>query len=245
MDSGEQVKHSEEAKMDVDGDVDVERDSTEHSPSDDIERISPGSSNVQRVELQSLPQNTKHAAKKRSALEPLHPSDISNVTSLPESESPANEANDMKIDTEDEGLVKQEGDKEDSTPKGSMNDRDEQDLRTNQEAKKYLAEQTHEVIIPSFAAWFDFACINDIEKKGLPEFFSGKNRSKTPQVYKEYRDFMINTYRLNPTEYLTVTACRRNLTGDVCAIIRVHAFLERWGLINYQVIQGGEFVSFL
>lgn len=46
---------------------------------------------------------------------------------------------------------------------------------------------------------------------------------------------MIDTYRLNPTEYLTSTACRRNLAGDVCAIMRVHAFLEQWGLINYQV----------
>ena len=32
-----------------------------------------------------------------------------------------------------------------------------------------------------------------------------------------------------------MTASRRNLAGDVCAIIRVHAFLEQWGLINYQV----------
>ena len=32
------------------------------------------------------------------------------------------------------------------------------------------------------------------------------------------------------------TACRRNLAGDVCAIMRVHAFLEQWGLINYQVL---------
>lgn len=46
---------------------------------------------------------------------------------------------------------------------------------------------------------------------------------------------MMNTYRLNPSEYLTVTACRRNLAGDVGAIMRVHAFLEQWGLINYQV----------
>lgn len=46
---------------------------------------------------------------------------------------------------------------------------------------------------------------------------------------------MINAYRFNPSEYLTVTACRRNLAGDVCAIVRVHAFLEQWGLINYQV----------
>lgn len=68
----------------------------------------------------------------------------------------------------------------------------------------------------------------------MPEFFSGRNRSKTPQVYKDYRDFMVNAYRLNPHEYLTVTACRRNLAGDVCAIVRVHSFLEQWGLINYQ-----------
>jgi hypothetical protein len=73
------------------------------------------------------------------------------------------------------------------------------------------------------------------ERKALPEFFNNRNRSKTPAVYRDYRDFMINTYRLNPSEYLTVTACRRNLAGDVCAIMRVHAFLEQWGLINYQV----------
>uniref|UniRef100_A0A8C4L6Y2 SWI/SNF related BAF chromatin remodeling complex subunit C2 n=1 Tax=Equus asinus TaxID=9793 RepID=A0A8C4L6Y2_EQUAS len=53
--------------------------------------------------------------------------------------------------------------------------------------------------------------------------------------YLAYRNFMIDTYRLNPQEYLTSTACRRNLAGDVCAIMRVHAFLEQWGLINYQV----------
>lgn len=110
---------------------------------------------------------------------------------------------------------------------------------------------------------------------------------------------MIDTYRLNPQEYLSSTSCRRNLTGDVCAVMRyneacwrllpavrfhlnllmfgtlqcvvdgllfkagfisrhipavfhgcgtkkriksealfvfrVHAFLEQWGLINYQV----------
>lgn len=33
--------------------------------------------------------------------------------------------------------------------------------------------------------------------------------------------------------HLTVTACRRNLAGDVCAILRLHAFLEDWGIINF------------
>jgi SWI/SNF related-matrix-associated actin-dependent regulator of chromatin subfamily C len=105
-----------------------------------------------------------------------------------------------------------------------------------QSARSHLVSQTHSIILPSYSAWFDMGDIHDIEKKALPEFFNNRNRSKTPAVYRDYRDFMINTYRLAPYEYLTVTACRRNLAGDVCAIMRVHAFLEQWGLINYQVL---------
>ncbi|TPX08466.1 uncharacterized protein E0L32_010083 [Thyridium curvatum] len=102
-------------------------------------------------------------------------------------------------------------------------------------AREHLISQTHAIVLPSYSTWFDMNAIHSIERKALPEFFNNRNRSKTPAVYKDYRDFMINTYRLNPVEYLTVTACRRNLAGDVCAIMRVHAFLEQWGLINYQV----------
>lgn len=102
-------------------------------------------------------------------------------------------------------------------------------------AKRYLASQTQEIIIPSYSTWFSFNAISPLERRSLPEFFNGRNRSKTPEIYKEYRDFMINTYRLNPSEYLTFTACRRNLAGDVCSIMRVHGFLEQWGLINYQI----------
>lgn len=105
----------------------------------------------------------------------------------------------------------------------------------DQIALQFMPVQQHEIIIPSYVAWFDIATIHSIETRGLPEFFNSKNKSKNPSIYKDYRNFMVNTYRLNPLEYLTVTACRRNMTGDVCAIIRVHAFLEQWGLINYQV----------
>jgi SWI/SNF related-matrix-associated actin-dependent regulator of chromatin subfamily C len=104
-----------------------------------------------------------------------------------------------------------------------------------QTARANLIAQNHAIILPSYSAWFDMHQIHNLERKALPEFFNNRNRSKTPAVYKDYRDFMVNTYRLNPSEYLTVTACRRNLAGDVCAIMRVHAFLEQWGLINYQV----------
>ena len=113
------------------------------------------------------------------------------------------------------------------------------DLKDPKEEKddneENVTEQTHHIVVPSYSAWFDYNGIHAIEKRALPEFFNGKNKSKSPEVYLSYRNFMIDTYRLNPTEYLTSTACRRNLAGDVCSIMRVHAFLEQWGLINYQV----------
>jgi len=111
----------------------------------------------------------------------------------------------------------------------------EQKAAAEATARTHLIAQTHQVVQPSYSTWFDMHETHAIEKKALPEFFNNRNRSKTPAVYKDYRDFMVNTYRLNPSEYLTFTACRRNLAGDVCAIMRVHAFLEQWGLINYQV----------
>ncbi|PHH69563.1 hypothetical protein CDD82_7671 [Ophiocordyceps australis] len=115
-----------------------------------------------------------------------------------------------------------------------------QDVKSSREAieskaRNLLIGQRHAIVLPSYSTWFDMNTIHEIERKAMAEFFNNRNRSKTPSVYKDYRDFMVNTYRLNPAEYLTVTACRRNLAGDVCAIMRVHAFLEQWGLINYQV----------
>lgn len=72
----------------------------------------------------------------------------------------------------------------------------------------------------------------------LPEFFvrtGNAATSKTPAIYMKYRNFMIHAYRQQPHVYLTATACRRNLAGDACAILRVHEFLTHWGLINYSV----------
>ncbi|ORY38559.1 SWIRM-domain-containing protein [Rhizoclosmatium globosum] len=98
-----------------------------------------------------------------------------------------------------------------------------------------LAKQTHEIIIPSHAAWFTFHKIHPVEKRSLPEFFNKLHPSKTPELYQSHRNFMVNSFRMNPGEYLTITAVRRNLVGDVACVIRIHAFLEQWGLINYQI----------
>lgn len=108
-----------------------------------------------------------------------------------------------------------------------------------EKAKSYLIEQASHVVIPSFAKWFNMNEVHSIEKKLFPDFFpqetQRKSVYKTPQTYRNMRDFMINAYRINPLEYLTITAIRRNVAGDVSSLIRIHQFLEKWGLINYQI----------
>lgn len=121
------------------------------------------------------------------------------------------------------------------TGKTSENSNTQEFPNNRDDLEDNVTEQTHHIIVPSYSAWFDYNSIHVIEKRAMPEFFNTKNKSKTPEIFMAYRNFMIDTYRLNPTEYLTSTACRRNLAGDVCAIMRVHAFLEQWGLINYQI----------
>jgi SWI/SNF related-matrix-associated actin-dependent regulator of chromatin subfamily C len=193
------------------------------------------------------PVEPESAPGKRSELDPIQGGDIGNLP--PDTGEPTSAENGSGVNR-----VLKEGDGDEDVGDVSMgeaadeeaesgDDNDDEDpaqleatrLRLEDQARKYLAAQTHDVVIPSYSAWFDMSKIHPVERRALPEFFNSRNRSKTPSIYKDYRDFMINTYRLRPTEYLTVTACRRNLAGDVCAIMRVHAFLEQWGLINYQV----------
>ncbi|KAJ2820646.1 SWI/SNF and RSC complex subunit Ssr2 [Coemansia erecta] len=156
--------------------------------------------------------------RRRAEMEPVANGDVANVGA-------------MDVDTDAEAEVDTE-----ANPRAEADGGDSADaqLQREENARRLLVEQTQEIVIPSYAAWFRLSDVHENERRALPEFFNGRNMSKTPTVYSEYRNFMVNSYRLNPAEYLTVTACRRNLAGDVCAIMRVHAFLEQWGLINYQ-----------
>ncbi|KAJ2112063.1 SWI/SNF and RSC complex subunit Ssr2 [Coemansia sp. RSA 922] len=178
---------------------------------------------------------------KRNEFEPLPNGDLANVpgddasvpddTTKPPMSPPGGSS--MDVDQEKEGGSPEGQEPNDPSAADHAISADEQ-LQREEDARRLLVEQTQEIIVPSYAAWFNLSLIHDNERRALPEFFNSRNMSKTPTIYIEYRNFMVNSYRLNPSEYLTVTACRRNLAGDVCAIMRVHAFLEQWGLINYQ-----------
>lgn len=100
------------------------------------------------------------------------------------------------------------------------------------EATVTSSSPSHAAYLPPRARWFNSQSIHPIERHSLPEWFSGTNRSKTVRLYTKYRSFFVLTYRLNPSDYLTVTAVRKVLAGDVWGLMRIHTFLDRWGIIN-------------
>eukprot|EP00177_Eucheuma_denticulatum_P005898 GFKZ01010741.1.p1 GENE.GFKZ01010741.1~~GFKZ01010741.1.p1 ORF type:complete len:1106 (+),score=198.97 GFKZ01010741.1:192-3509(+) len=100
------------------------------------------------------------------------------------------------------------------------------------------------VYIPFFAKWFSLDSIHAIERRALPDFFQNRFPSKTEESYREIRNFMVQRWRENPRSHLSGTAARRHLGGDACSVLRVHTFLEHWGLINYGGVESSVPPSF-
>ncbi|XP_058093098.1 SWI/SNF complex subunit SWI3A-like isoform X2 [Magnolia sinica] len=98
------------------------------------------------------------------------------------------------------------------------------------------SESDHELYtIPNYSSWFSWDEIHHNERIAHSEFFNNSSISKTPKIYKEYRDFIINKYREDPSRRLVFTDVRKCLIGDVGAIHKIYRFLERWGLINFGI----------
>ncbi|KAG0627188.1 hypothetical protein M758_2G180500 [Ceratodon purpureus] len=94
---------------------------------------------------------------------------------------------------------------------------------------------TDQHTIPSHAGWFSWTQIHTLEKRGLPEFFNGRTPGKTPKLYLEYRNAIMNKYRENVKKTLTVADVHEMFTTlDEKTISRVLEFFDHWGLINYQ-----------
>ncbi|CAH3168343.1 unnamed protein product [Porites evermanni] len=214
----------------------------DENDSDDATKDLPDPSPVPNVE--EVTAGTTASKGKESDLQPMKGTTLTDISDSGKPESGEGEEGDTSshMDTQEQ----QEESTEQSAPGSPSSNQNKEGLfkeplnvPDTEPHDENLTEQTHHIIIPSYASWFDYNSVHAIERRALPEFFNGKNKSKSPEVYLASRNFMIDAYRLNPTEYLTATASRRNLAGDVCAIVRVHAFLEQWGLINYQVDSDG------
>ncbi|KAL3528200.1 hypothetical protein ACH5RR_012856 [Cinchona calisaya] len=101
--------------------------------------------------------------------------------------------------------------------------------------KQSVPEEPHLDLytIPSYSSWFQWGNIHEIERISLREFFDGSSITRTPRIYKEYRDFIICKYREDLSRRLTFTDVRKSLVGDVSTLHKVFTFLEKWGLINF------------
>lgn len=84
--------------------------------------------------------------------------------------------------------------------------------------------------------------IHDIERKALPQWFKGKKGvakndkfQKSQELYLKYRNYIV---QLGKQGYVSATRARKGLAGDACSIIRIHAFLEHWGIINKYSLKG-------
>ncbi|MGH0118459.1 UNVERIFIED_CONTAM: hypothetical protein FKN15_054311 [Acipenser sinensis] len=79
------------------------------------------------------------------------------------------------LDEQDDEPMVTSGKEEEEQGKAEVN-------RLIDSSEDNVTEQTHHIIIPSYASWFDYNCIHEIERRALPEFFNGKNKSKTPEM---------------------------------------------------------------
>lgn len=56
---------------------------------------------------------------------------------------------------------------------------------------------------------------------------------------------MIKSYLKQPSQYLTSTACRKELASDALSIVKLHHYLEYWSLINHKIDSSGRYASLL
>ena len=105
---------------------------------------------------------------------------------------------------------------------------------TNGKSRKSSRKSFHSQI--KAPAWFNTESVNFLELENLPEFFSIKDgTSKTTEDYIKLRNSIVSLYSVSQHIYLSATECRKRIAGDVCVILKVHSFLDSFGVINFNV----------
>lgn len=84
-------------------------------------------------------------------------------------------------------------------------------------------------------SWFSVDSISDLEKKYLGHLIGDIDSESCISNYITLRNSIVSNYNSNVSQYLTATECRRRISGDVSKIIRIHEFLDTFGVINYSV----------
>lgn len=84
--------------------------------------------------------------------------------------------------------------------------------------------------------WYNSESLNALEIRYLPDFFANDaDRIKNSPEYFRVRNYIVSLYAHNPSVYLSATDCRRKLSGDVCVVLKIHSFLDAFGVINFNI----------
>lgn len=67
----------------------------------------------------------------------------------------------------------------------------------------------------------------------MPSFFSGKLENRTPELYMEIRNLIMNKFHANPNTRIESKDLSEISVGDLNAKQEIMEFLDYWGLINY------------
>mmetsp|Transcript_1419 Transcript_1419/g.1755 ORF Transcript_1419/g.1755 Transcript_1419/m.1755 type:complete len:504 (+) Transcript_1419:3-1514(+) len=96
-----------------------------------------------------------------------------------------------------------------------------------------LGDQKPTIELPS---WYDPEEVSSVEIKLLPEWFDHSSSHRTSSSYITARERIIDLARKSVHKYITGTAIRRSVPGDVGSLMRLHQFLLTWGFINGSAI---------
>lgn len=85
--------------------------------------------------------------------------------------------------------------------------------------------------------WYKTDIASSLERAVLPEWFDGSAAHRTPETFLQAREKIIDmSVKLGLNRYITCTMVRRAIPGDAGSLLRLHAFLTSYALINEEAI---------
>ncbi|KAI5173140.1 SWI/SNF related-matrix-associated actin-dependent regulator of chromatin subfamily C [Nematocida sp. LUAm3] len=113
----------------------------------------------------------------------------------------------------------------------------EEGKNTDEVLKKYphlfkVVDERETIIalVPMHSSWFNQEKIHEIEGRAFDLVEEEKQKR-----YMTARNKIFQMYQQSPDIHLTIMQCRKTISEDISEIIKIHSFLEHWGLINYKI----------
>ncbi|XP_018451802.1 SWI/SNF complex subunit SWI3D [Raphanus sativus] len=109
----------------------------------------------------------------------------------------------------------------------------EWEAKMEDEFEAVRSRESNVHVVPNHCGWFTWGKIHSLEERSMPSFFNGKLEGRTPEVYREIRDWIMRKFHSDPNTQIEVKDLTELEVGDSDAKQEVMEFLDYWGLINF------------